>query len=433
MRSRTVASMAIALAIFVVAVPTAAYAAPGLPATLSADLFVAGGAPVAAAKAAAPRMTAPAATKADVLGTPSLLAWSLTVDKKIEYTRGTDVWLDGVLMNPNTQSIMNAQVTVEYFDSGSLSLGTESFPARSDLIPGGSWAVYSHILTKPVGTASYTVRAWGTPAGAPGVYLGQTRNKELDYIDSGSGAHHWFYTVTNNKPYSVNMLQVEAFEFNAVTDPTTGTTPMPVWSSAVLVDSMDATVPLPATLAPGASVAVELVGYNADQSTDPRWATVRFEGLPDPLPVADVFRFYNVKTGTHFYTGNLEERDAVVRTLGWLYRYEGVAYPADQYSTRNITPLYRFYNKKTGTHFYTADEAEKNNTVNNLGAIYQLDGITYFVSTVPGGTSIYRFYNVKTSTHFYTADTTERDRVINTLGNVFRYEGPVFYVWPGVR
>ena len=88
---------------------------------------------------------------------------------------------------------------------------------------------------------------------------------------------------------------------------------------------------------------------------------------------------------------------------------------------------------KTGTHFYTADEGEKNNTLNNLGATYHLDGITYFVSTTPGGLTVYRFYNVKTGTHFYTADTAERDRVINTLGYLFRYEGPAYYIWPAVR
>jgi lysyl endopeptidase len=185
------------------------------------------------------------------------------------------------------------------------------------------------------------------------------------------------------------------------------------------------------TLTAGASYTYEL---GAEATADPSmdiWFVGKFEGLPSPITPIAVYRFYNMRTGTHFYTGTAAERDQVIATLGNIYHYEGVAYTLDAYSSNNITPLYRFYNKRTGTHFYTADETEKNNTVNNLGAIYQLDGIAYYVSNVagPGATTVYRFYNMRTGTHFYTATTAERDNVINTMGSIFHYEGPAFYAW----
>jgi hypothetical protein len=327
---------------------------------------------------------------------------------------------------PFVQSLQNVEVTVEYFDSGSVSLGTDTFPACCDVVPGGGYALYTTLL--PIGTASYTIRASGTPCGAPGIYLSQTHRFDEDYTESGDGTRHWFYTVTNNTASTVEMIEAEAFEFNAVTDPSTGIDPL--WDTAVFTDVMDPSDPLPATLAPGASFDVELIGYNAEQAELPLWGSIRFEALPVPLPVANVYRFYNMKTGTHLYSADLAETNNVIATLGWLYHFEGVSFTADQYNSQNITPLYRFYNKKTGTHFYTADPTEKANVQNNLGATYQLEGIAYFVSTSPGGQTVYRFYNLKAGTHFYTADIAERDHVIATLGYLLHYEGPSYYIAP---
>jgi hypothetical protein len=42
--------------------------------------------------------------------------------------------------------------------------------------------------------------------------------------------------------------------------------------------------------------------------------------------MADVYRFYNIRTGTHFYTANSDERDQVQATLGHIYQYEGEAF-----------------------------------------------------------------------------------------------------------
>jgi hypothetical protein len=155
--------------------------------------------------------------------------------------------------------------------------------------------------------------------------------------------------------------------------------------------------------------------------------TVSFTAYPTSTTL--VFRFYNVRTGTHFYTASPIERDNVIATMGATYRYEGLSYTIDTSVAANSVPLYRFYNMRTGTHFYTASAAEMNNVVATMSSTYHLDGVAYTVSAYnTGATPVYRFYNVRTGTHFYTADESEKASVIANLGATYRFEGPAFYI-----
>ena len=43
-------------------------------------------------------------------------------------------------------------------------------------------------------------------------------------------------------------------------------------------------------------------------------------------------------------------------------------------------PVYRFYNTKNGSHFYTASEAEKVRVQSKLSSTYQLDGVAFYVA-----------------------------------------------------
>jgi hypothetical protein len=59
-----------------------------------------------------------------------------------------------------------------------------------------------------------------------------------------------------------------------------------------------------------------------------------------------------------------------------------------------------------------------------------LDGHTYAVNPSPVANSapIYRFYNKWNGSHFYTASVDERDAVIAGLAHVYEFEGPVFWI-----
>ena len=97
-----------------------------------------------------------------------------------------------------------------------------------------------------------------------------------------------------------------------------------------------------------------------------------------------------------------------------------------------LMPVYRFYNVKTGTHFYTASEAEKNNVIVTLSLTYRLEGIAYYVNTTnpDNGDPLYRFYNAKKGVHFYTASEAEKNNVLATLSSTYRLESVGFYLAP---
>ena len=166
----------------------------------------------------------------------------------------------------------------------------------------------------------------------------------------------------------------------------------------------------------------------------PKWSTEALMPVvigakgTTPLPI---YRFYNVRTGVHFYTASEAERDTVRNGLSSTYTFEGVGYAEDSANPTNSTPLYRFYNFKQGVHFYTASESERDNVINTMGDTYRYEGEAYRVSSSPDGTQpVYRFYNMRKGVHFYTASESERDNVINTMGETYRYEGVAYYYAP---
>src|SRR5690348_10745140 len=83
-------------------------------------------------------------------------------------------------------------------------------------------------------------------------------------------------------------------------------------------------------------------------------APARAAALPkdDPAPVT-VWRFYNERTGVHFYTADAAERQYVLANYPNMAD-EGAAYRALPSPGTDTTPVWRFYNTETGAHFYTA-------------------------------------------------------------------------------
>ena len=148
--------------------------------------------------------------------------------------------------------------------------------------------------------------------------------------------------------------------------------------------------------------------------------------------IMPVYRFYNLRSDTHFYTSSEAEKNTVLATLGMVYRLDGPAYSINTLNPANSVPLYRFYNMKTGTHFYTASESEKNSVLANLATVYRLEGVAYNVCMTPpaGSTTVYRFYNMKTGTHFYTADPVEKANVLNNMKATYSLDGPAFFLAP---
>jgi len=145
--------------------------------------------------------------------------------------------------------------------------------------------------------------------------------------------------------------------------------------------------------------------------------------LPSP-----VFRFYNTQTGTHFYTINQAERDIVLVRYPQ-FAYEGPAYYAYPQSHLGDLPVYRFYNTARGTHFYTQSEAEKNFVLATY-PVFAFEGPAYYAPAVEGAgrVPLFRFFNTNTGAHFFTTNVAERDMVLQRWP-FFAYEGTAYQVY----
>ncbi len=143
-----------------------------------------------------------------------------------------------------------------------------------------------------------------------------------------------------------------------------------------------------------------------------------------------VYRFYNRQSGAHFYTIALAERDRVVASYPQ-FAYEGPMFGAWTTAAAGTVPVFRFYNKNTGTHFYTVSAAERDKVIASYPQ-FVFEGPAWHAFPAPGNdgrVGVFRFFNRNTGTHFYTVSVAERDKVLASYPQ-FADEGIAFYVFP---
>jgi hypothetical protein len=120
-------------------------------------------------------------------------------------------------------------------------------------------------------------------------------------------------------------------------------------------------------------------------------------------------RLYNPNSGEHFYTGNTNERDHLVR-VGW--RSEGTGWTAPKSSD---TPVYRLYNPNAGDHHYTTSAYERDSLVK---AGWRYEGVGWY-SSDSEAVPLYRQYNpnAKAGAHNYTTSKAENDYLVRVGWN----------------
>ncbi len=145
--------------------------------------------------------------------------------------------------------------------------------------------------------------------------------------------------------------------------------------------------------------------------------------------VFNIYRFFNTLTGTHFFTASDAERDNVIATLPH-FNFEGNVFDSNAVagSSTEVTPVFRFLNTETGVHFFTSSEAEKDNIIATLPQ-FSFEGVAYQAFNAPGTEreAVFRFFNTETGTHFYTSNEAEKDNIISTLPQ-FNFEDISYYV-----
>tara|TARA_E500000305_G_scaffold40171_1_gene30730 strand:- start:2112 stop:3125 length:1014 start_codon:yes stop_codon:yes gene_type:complete len=142
----------------------------------------------------------------------------------------------------------------------------------------------------------------------------------------------------------------------------------------------------------------------------------------------DVYRFLNESVGGHFFTAEVTEKDSVVAAS--VFQSEGVGFEALSQAATDVelsVPIYRFFNKALGSHFFTANEEEKSQVMLMEDFGFEGVGFRAFDEDTASTEPIYRFFNTVTGGHFFTADSDEKTAVMNLDG--FRFEGIGFYAY----
>ncbi len=141
-----------------------------------------------------------------------------------------------------------------------------------------------------------------------------------------------------------------------------------------------------------------------------------------------VYRFYNLRNRSHFYTSSATERDTVIAQWPDVYRYEGIAYTINGMNSANSTPLLRFMNCDNQAHFYSMSYEERQ-LILVTWPQWWYEGPAFSVSKAYG-IPVHRFYNRNSASHFYTTSAEECATVQQRWPQVFTYEGIGFYIAP---
>ena len=194
-----------------------------------------------------------------------------------------------------------------------------------------------------------------------------------------------------------------------------------------ITQSVGRSMAQPTATTPGASLSAEEAQALADINRKTLQQAGGGEVVSKAVARATMYRFYNKRTGAHFYTISTSERDLVIATLPD-YAYEGAAYEVYGQSGAGLSPVYRFYNTRTGTHLYTISETEKNTVVASY-PYFHLDGVAFYASKTQqsGMRPVYRFYQTAAGFHFYTANETEKATLVNAHG-VYSLEGAAYFI-----
>ena len=112
------------------------------------------------------------------------------------------------------------------------------------------------------------------------------------------------------------------------------------------------------------------------------------------------FRFFDTKTGGHFFTTSTGEAAQVGAAPGVIQ--EGTPWTTPDKGTDTLD-VFRFFDTKTGDHFLTTSTAERDGLIKNGGTMHY-EGVAfeaYADASAPGTVALERFFNTQTGQHMY--------------------------------
>ena len=143
-----------------------------------------------------------------------------------------------------------------------------------------------------------------------------------------------------------------------------------------------------------------------------------------------MFYFQRSDNQAYFFTANLDEKDVVLTNLPLLV-YQGISHHVISNTTLNSVPVYRFRNLHHTTHFYTADTNEAKRLIFYGYNNYAYEGTAFQVLLTPeaGASPVHRFFQPSTGSHFFTIDEAEKND-LSANSALLNYEGVAWYAYP---
>lgn len=168
----------------------------------------------------------------------------------------------------------------------------------------------------------------------------------------------------------------------------------------------------------------ESVGFNVNGYTGPIYALNDSDHT-----LGNVYRFFDTKTGDHFYTTSAVEKAQIQATIPW-FNYEGTPWSTPD-AGADTHDVFRFFDTKTGTHFLT-DSVNERDTVMATQPNFKYEGVAFAAYNDAGGAgqiTLERFYNTQTGQHHFAGNAEEATSINQGLqGPGWVDEGKAFTV-----
>ncbi len=164
--------------------------------------------------------------------------------------------------------------------------------------------------------------------------------------------------------------------------------------------------------------------------------------IPSSAIEQPIFRFFNAKNNSFFYTSNASEAEHILERSSelqnsdaeWSYVYQGATFSA-AHNYPDAVYVHRFYNTKTGHHFFTVNEDEIEYIKHQIAQAnwsFEYEGTAFKVYPWDPNESaqglevpVHRFYSSVYNRHVFTASPSEA--LLFNESKEWNYEGIAFY------
>ena len=145
-----------------------------------------------------------------------------------------------------------------------------------------------------------------------------------------------------------------------------------------------------------------------------------------------LYRFASPSPDKSFYTASEAEKARVIALYPDFWKFEGIVYDVfTRASDPNLRPVYRFWSQQFLSHFYTINEDEKDRVIKQYPDAWEYDGLVFYAypeGHQPKGTiPVYRFWSNTVGGHYYTID--EADKNQRAADKAWSYEGIAWYAY----